>query len=75
MESPLRRVLLALCLAVFSGCTLLPRPLQPSQLWKLNRQPPRDEGRFSVPDPVDQRLAGPLADTRSERPDTTTPLP
>lgn len=33
------------------GCRLFPHWMQPSQLWKLNRQPAWDESAFSVPDP------------------------
>ena len=35
----------------------LPHALHPSQLWKMNRQQPWDEGSLSVADPVDPRLA------------------
>jgi hypothetical protein len=41
---------------MLSGCQFMPHALQPSQLWKLNRQDAWDEGQFSVPDPVDPRL-------------------
>jgi hypothetical protein len=34
-----------------SGCQLFPHWMQPSQLWKMNRQPAWDESAFSVPDP------------------------
>jgi hypothetical protein len=56
MESAFYRALLAVFLAVVSGCSLMPRALTPSQLWKMNRQPAWDEGSFSVSDPVDPRL-------------------
>lgn len=65
MESRSRRVLLVLCMCVFSGCSMLPRALHPSQLWKMNRQQPWDEGTLSVPDPVDQRLSSTATDTWS----------
>jgi hypothetical protein len=41
---------------VVSGCQFMPHALQPSQLWKLNRQDAWDEAQYSVPDPVDPRL-------------------
>lgn len=37
------------------GCQLFPHWMQPSQLWKMNRQPAWDESAFSVPDPVAAR--------------------
>lgn len=45
-------VLLTLC----CGCSLWPRALHPSQMWKMNRQDAWDEGTLSIPDPVDARL-------------------
>ncbi|MBL8849767.1 MAG: hypothetical protein JNG89_08785 [Planctomycetaceae bacterium] len=57
MESIAFRAILAVSLCVFSGCSIMPRSLTPSQLWKMNRQPAWDEGSFSVPDPADPRLA------------------
>lgn len=50
------RVLVALFVLVVvansEGCQFFPHWMQPSQLWKLNRQPAYDESSFSVPDPV-----------------------
>jgi hypothetical protein len=57
MESTVFKAILAVAFCVFSGCSIMPRALTPSQLWKMNRQPAWDEGSFSVPDPVDARLA------------------
>jgi hypothetical protein len=34
------------------GCQFFPHWMQPSQLWKLNRQPAWDDTSFSVPDPI-----------------------
>lgn len=53
MGSLARRTFFAVCLAVFSGCSAIPHEFHPSQWWKMNRQPPLDEGRFSIPDPVE----------------------
>lgn len=56
MGSLARLTVFAVSLAVFSGCSAIPYELHPSQWWKMNRQPPLDEGRFSIPDPVDSRV-------------------
>lgn len=49
------RVLIALLLltavANSHGCQMFPHWMNPSQLWKLNRQPAYDESQFSVSDP------------------------
>ena len=57
MESAFYKAVLTVSLSILSGCSLMPRALTPSQLWKMNRQPAWDEGTLSVPDPVDPRLA------------------
>jgi hypothetical protein len=57
-------------LAINQGCQLFPHWMQPSQLWKLNRQPAYDESTFSVPDPLDPPVVGaaPDADPRPNKP-------
>ena len=47
---PLCAVVTVLCW-LSAGCQFMPHQLQPSQLWKMNRQPAWDESAFSVPDP------------------------
>lgn len=50
-----RRMTIALILfGLCSGCTFFPRWMQPTNLWKLNGQPPggSDSMYFSVPDPA-----------------------
>ena len=66
MESTAFKAILAVALCVFSGCSLMPRSLTPSQLWKMNRQPAWDEGSFSVPDPVDTRLSDDSRDVATD---------
>jgi len=45
--------LVALAVAVnCQGCQIFPYWMQPSRLWKLNRQPAMDEGYSSVSDPA-----------------------
>jgi len=71
MKSIVLRAILALSLSVLTGCSLMPHSMTPSQMWKMNRQPAWDEGSFSVPDPVDSRLAddsGELAADAAEPP-------
>jgi len=50
------RVIVAVCMLVavasLQGCQFFPHWMQPSQLWKLNRQPAWDDSSFSVSDPV-----------------------
>ena len=51
-------LLTALCW-LSTGCQFMPHRMQPSQLWKMNRQDAWDEGGyFSIRDPEDARLAG-----------------
>lgn len=59
----------AVILCVFSGCSLFPRALHPSQLWKMNRQDPWDEGSFSVPDPIEPRRSAGDGDGRGRATD------
>lgn len=56
MEILLRKAILVVLLTLCCGCSMWPRALHPSQLWKMNRQDAWDEGTLSIPDPVDPRL-------------------
>ena len=47
----MRALVVLAAAASLPGCQLFPYWMQPSQLWKLNRQPAYDESAFSVPDP------------------------
>jgi hypothetical protein len=53
--------------AILPGCQIFPHWMQPSQLWKLNRQPAWDEGSFSVPDPVRRPLSDSVPTTDRSR--------
>ena len=49
-----------------AGCQFMPHSMQPSQLWKMNRQDAWDEGGyFSIRDPKDVRTGG-ARDHRTE---------
>jgi len=61
MENLARKGVLALAALLSCGCEMMPHSMQPSQLWKMNRQDAWDEGTFSIADPVDPRLTAPPA--------------
>lgn len=75
MENLARIGVFGLIVALCCGCTSGPRFLHPSQLWKMNRQDAWDEGSFSIPDPVDARLADapPTAVAEAPSVDSSTP--
>lgn len=56
MEFLVRKAVIAVLLTLCCGCSMMPRALHPSQLWKWNYQDARDEGTWSISDPVDPRL-------------------
>lgn len=60
MPGQFRITCLAVWLCVSSSCSLMPRWAHPSQLWKLNRHQPWDEGSFSIPDPAESHAGASL---------------
>lgn len=62
---PLYAVVIVLCW-LSAGCQFMPHSMQPSQLWKMNRQDAWDEGGyFSIRDPEGLRT-GAERDHRAE---------